>query len=88
MALGVQMGKTVIVVADRPGFYTSRVLGVMIGAELSIDGGPVVKACMDRKLLINCTHGTVLRLLPALNLTEQQAHEGCDILAEALKEQA
>ncbi len=64
-----------------------RVLGVMIGVELSIDGTPVVKSCMERKLLINCTHGTVLRLLPALNLTEQQAHDGCDILAEALKEQ-
>ena len=48
----------------------------------------MVKACMDRKLLINCTQGTVLRLLPAMNLTEEQAHEGCDILAEVLKQQA
>lgn len=63
-----------------------RVLGMMIGVELSIDGAPIVKACMDRKLLINCTHGTVLRLLPALNLTERQAEEGCDIIAEALDE--
>jgi len=30
VALGVQMGKTVIVVGDLPGFYTSRVLGVMM----------------------------------------------------------
>ena len=64
-----------------------RVLGVMIGVELSIDGTPVVQGCMDRKLLINCTHNTVLRLLPAMNLTEQQAHDGCDILAKVLKEQ-
>ena len=59
-----------------------RVLGMMIGVELSIEGAPIVKGCLERKLLINCTHGTVLRLLPALNLTAQQAHEGCDILAE------
>jgi 3-hydroxyacyl-CoA dehydrogenase/enoyl-CoA hydratase/3-hydroxybutyryl-CoA epimerase len=30
VALGMQMGKTVIVVGDSPGFYTSRVLGAML----------------------------------------------------------
>jgi acetylornithine/succinyldiaminopimelate/putrescine aminotransferase len=64
-----------------------RVLGVMIGVELSIDGTPVVQGCMDQKLLINCTHNTVLRLLPAMNLTAQQVHDGCDILAKVLKQQ-
>jgi len=63
-----------------------RVLGVMIGLELTIDGAPLVKACMDRKLLINCTHGTVIRLLPAMNLTTKQAEEACDIIAEVVKE--
>ncbi len=63
-----------------------RVLGLMIGLELSIDGAPLVQACMDRKLLVNCTHDTVLRLLPAMTLTEQQLHDGCDILAAVLKE--
>ncbi len=64
-----------------------RVLGVMIGIELSIDGTAVVQACMDRKLLVNCTHGTVIRLLPAMNLSEEQLHAGCDILADVLKQQ-
>ena len=50
-----------------------------------VEGAPIVKACLERKLLINCTHGTVIRLLPAMNLTEEQVHEGCDILAEVLK---
>ena len=63
------------------------VKGVMIGVELSIEGAPIVKACMEKRLLINCTHGTVLRLLPAMNLTEKQAQQGCDIIAEAIKEQ-
>lgn len=63
-----------------------RVLGMMIGVELAREGAPLVKACMERKLLINCTQGTVLRLLPALNLTAEQAHAACDILAEVLKE--
>jgi acetylornithine/succinyldiaminopimelate/putrescine aminotransferase len=65
-----------------------RILGLMIGVELSVEGGPIVKACLERKLLVNCTHNTVLRLLPAMNLTERQAAEGCDILAEVIKEQA
>lgn len=64
-----------------------RVLGVMIGLELSIDGTPVVQGCMDERLLVNCTHGTVIRLLPAMNLSEQQVHDGCDILAKVIKQQ-
>lgn len=65
-----------------------RVCGVMVGVELSIEGAATVKACLERRLLVNCTHGTVIRLLPAMNLSEQQAHEGCDILADVLKKQA
>ena len=65
-----------------------RVLGLMIGVELSVEGGPAVKACMDRRLLINCTQDTVIRLLPAMTLSEEQANEGCDILAEVLGEMA
>ncbi len=64
-----------------------RVLGLMIGVELTIEGGPAVQACMERRLLINCTQGNVLRMLPAMNLTEEQVNEGCDILAEVLQEQ-
>ena len=65
-----------------------RVLGVMIGVELAAEGAPIVKACLERKLLINCTQGTVLRLLPAMNLSESQAQEACDLLSEAIKEHA
>lgn len=65
-----------------------RVLGVMIGVELAIEGAEIIRQCMNRKLLVNCTHNTVLRLLPAMNLTPEQAETGCDILAEVIKEQA
>ena len=65
-----------------------RVLGMMIGVELSAPGGGIVQSCMERKLLINCTQGNVLRLLPAMNLTVEQAEEGCDVLASALQESA
>ena len=63
-----------------------RVLGMMIGIELSVDATPIVKSCIDRKLLLNCTQGTVVRLLPAMNLTANQAEKGCDIIGDSLKE--
>jgi predicted acetylornithine/succinylornithine family transaminase len=61
-----------------------RVQGCMIGVELTVDGAPLVKACMERGLLINCTHATVLRLLPAMNLTDSELEEGCAVLEGAL----
>ncbi len=64
-----------------------RILGLMIGIELSIEGAAVVSECMQRQLLINCTQSTVIRLLPAMNITEQQVNDGCDILAAAIKKQ-
>jgi acetylornithine/N-succinyldiaminopimelate aminotransferase len=61
-----------------------RIKGTMIGIELSIDGTPIVDDCLKRLLLINCTHGNVLRLLPALNLPDEALRAGCDILEEVL----
>jgi predicted acetylornithine/succinylornithine family transaminase len=61
-----------------------RVRGTMIGVELSVPGAAVVEACLKRQLLINCTHTTVLRLLPALTLTEDLIDEGCGVLEEVL----
>lgn len=63
-----------------------RVLGLMIGVELTTAGAPVVESCLKRKLLINCTQGNVIRLLPAMNLSLEQVEEGCDVLAQALEE--
>lgn len=61
-----------------------RVKGAMIGVELAADAAPVVKGCLERGLLVNATHQTVLRLLPAINLPDDQIDEGCDILDSVL----
>lgn len=61
-----------------------RVKGAMIGVELAVEGTPVVQACLERGLLINCTHQTVLRLLPALTISDEQIDDGCDIMCEVL----
>ena len=65
-----------------------RVMGMMIGVELSIDGAAVVQACLDRNLLVNATQGRVIRLLPAMTVTEAEVEEGCDKLADAIREVA
>jgi len=62
--------------------------GVMIGIQLSIDGSAVVDAALKRGLRINCTQGTVLRMLPAMTITNEQLDEGFRILADALAESA
>ena len=61
-----------------------RIQGMMIGIELSVDGAAVVEACLERQLLVNCTQGNVIRLLPAMTITEADVEEGCQKLAEAI----
>ena len=65
-----------------------RVCGAMIGVELTIDATPAVKKAMDRGLLLNATHETVIRLLPALNIKEDDVAKGCEIIVEVLREMA
>jgi len=62
-----------------------RVCGMMVGVELATAATPAVGACMERGLLINATHDTVVRLLPPLNVTAEQVDEGCDVIAEVLR---
>lgn len=63
-----------------------RIRGVMIGLELSVPASPMVKACMEKHLLINATHDTVVRLLPALTITDDELNEGWDILETVLRQ--
>ena len=71
---------------DIPGLVQDiRIAGVMIGLELAVDATSVVGDCMENGLLINVTHGNVVRLLPAINLTDDQVDEGCAILGDALR---
>jgi len=65
-----------------------RICGLMIGMELSVDATPLVQSCLDKGLLINCTQGNVIRLLPALTLTDEQLQAGCEILVTAIREYA
>lgn len=65
-----------------------RIRGMMIGIDLTIPATPAVAKCMERGLLINATHDTVVRLLPALNVGVEEVDQGCEILAAVLREMA
>ncbi|MCA9264191.1 MAG: aminotransferase class III-fold pyridoxal phosphate-dependent enzyme, partial [Planctomycetales bacterium] len=62
-----------------------RCLGAMIGIQLSVEGAPVVAECLKEGLLVNCTQQRIIRLLPALTLTDEHAAEGIEILSQALR---
>jgi acetylornithine/N-succinyldiaminopimelate aminotransferase len=57
----------------------------MIGLDLTFDATDIVAGCMKERLLINATHGHVLRMLPALTITDDQIDEGCAILLDVLR---
>ena len=63
-----------------------RVRGVMVGLDLTFDASDVVSECLKRLLLINATHGHVVRLLPALTISDELIDQGCAILADVLRE--
>jgi len=63
-----------------------RGMGLMFGIELNINGKQVFEKCIERGLLINCTHEKVLRLMPALNITKNEIDKATKILGEVLKE--
>lgn len=62
-----------------------RVVGAMIGIELQVEGAKFVQGCMEEKLLINCTQGNVIRLLPASNTPLELVDAALDILESQLR---
>jgi len=63
-----------------------RGLGFMIGMEVKDKGREIFEGCLSRRLLINLTHGNVLRFLPALNISRKDIDKAIIILGQALKE--
>lgn len=61
-----------------------RGAGLIAGLDMKSDSTPVVKAALDRGLLINRTSGTVIRLLPPYIITEHDVDEALSILDAAL----
>ncbi len=59
--------------------------GLMCGMELSIPGADIVRGCMEKGLLINCTCENVLRFVPPLIITKGDVDQAVDILDEVMR---
>ena len=57
-----------------------RGIGLMIGMSLTVPGGDIVKKGHDRGVLLNVTHDTVLRFVPALVVSKQEIDQMIAIL--------
>lgn len=60
--------------------------GLLIAIELSDNSmtSNIQKECLDNGLLVNVTHGNIIRLFPALNITEQEMNKGLKILKDSI----
>jgi len=58
----------------------ARIIGLMVGLEIEKDGPEIVKKCLEKGVLINCTAGNVLRFLPPLIVEEKEIDYLIEIL--------
>ena len=71
---------------DVSGFVALHGQGLMIGVELNKPCGELVKQALDKGLLINVTADSVVRLLPPLVMTQDEAQQLLDILCPLIKD--
>jgi len=62
-----------------------RQKGLMIGIELDIEGADIVKECFEKGLLINCTQGNILRIMPPLTVKKGHINKAMKILKEVIQ---
>jgi acetylornithine/N-succinyldiaminopimelate aminotransferase len=58
--------------------------GLMIGMELTVPGKDIVEKCFKEGLLINCTHDSVLRIMPGMIVTKKQIDKAIGILDKVM----
>lgn len=77
-------GRLASLVRPAAGVKAVRRVGFMISVDLEFPGADLVADCRNHGLLINCTHNTVLRMLPAMNISREDLEQGVSILEECL----
>jgi len=71
---------------DLPGIKSIRGKGLMLGIELDRDCPQLVQLALQQKCLINVTAGSVVRLLPPLILSDEQADNIVDLVSSLIKD--
>jgi len=72
-------------IGSHAGVTEIRGMGLMIGVELKEPCGELVKQALDAGLVLNVTADSVIRLLPALIMSEAEAREVAERLAPLVK---
>ncbi|MBN2377372.1 MAG: aspartate aminotransferase family protein [Sedimentisphaerales bacterium] len=63
-----------------------RGVGLMLGIQLGQAGAEIVSRCWEKGLRINCTQETVLRFMPAMNVTRELIDRAIGIMDETFGE--
>ena len=61
-----------------------RGIGLLLGMKLKIDGGAIVKECMEKGFLINCIQDSILRFIPPLIIEKEDIDELVKCLDEIM----
>ena len=59
-------------------------IGLMLAIEIEGEGSGIVRECTGKGLLINCTHGNILRIMPAITTDKTEIDAAVKILDECL----
>lgn len=59
--------------------------GLILGLDLSIEGGPIVEEAMRQRLIINCTHEHILRLLPPFIIRKKDVQKFLNTFEKVLE---
>ena len=61
-----------------------RGMGLLIGIELPEEGYSIVREALENYLVINCTAGNVIRIMPSLTIDMKALEEGMNILEKII----
>jgi acetylornithine/N-succinyldiaminopimelate aminotransferase len=69
-----------------PVIQGSRGLGLMLALDMKVPSKQVMLACLEAGLIVNAVTETALRIMPALNIEQDDLDEGLAIMKEVLKQ--
>jgi len=68
-----------------PGIDEVRGMGLMLGVQLTFEGAGVAIAMLEQGVIVNCTAGSVIRVVPPLNITREELETVADVLLKCIK---